>query len=946
MITGKIHEKALKGLTSALSDYDCNDGEMQVCHNMLHDGAGLRPVKAMDAMAGVKAGHELLYVHHTANGDVYITCKNDTLYWTKDGKVTSLERAWQEGFQITSVGNILCMSNGEEIGYFLWKGDAEGYAYLGDKLPELKMEFALKLSRKDIKEHVGILMKANDFSSISTIATADESKQVEYGSIDLDDNGSISPSSSSDDWFSILADNRARDALIADLTTSFEAIMGTVNKMIADAKEENCFTHTFLLRYAYELYDGTICMQSVPILMVPSTTINPVIFCKEVNDNWSGGGVETSGGLPRKITYAVQLVCGKLWMRVKNFSDLSEWKDIITRVNIYVSQQVMPYNPDGRKMLIENSYRIRDCYSIGYTEAFDPENTHKIDTSDLISLSATKYDSDTSNKVGYIYLPTLTDTSYKKKIEDTYNFYLLKQYTFDELQAKDVSKWYDVDFTTGTLKSIETREQMTDDYHSHDIITASVLNAYNNRLNKANCQLIPFTDMPGEWLSCFTTDRLWVTGVYTYSADIYLKDNGVKIKVSTTSVNRMLMSGYFYYPNPSAYLMVISRSDGKYCSVALEKHSFLYGAFKYIEDFLTADDSKYWQSDITGDTTVSGETAFSYPNYLYTSEVDNPFVFPSTGVNAMGNGRIIALKTATKAMSQGTSFGTNPLYAFCTDGIWALEVGDTGVFSAKQPVSRETLLNDNALAVTQIDNSILFISERGLMELVGGETRYLSGVLQELHSTFDVDTLPSWTAIHKKFGGQQYLEADDFMSYIDGARIAFDYIDYRVVAFRPCKTDTTGSAYVYDMVSKCWGTVENRFLSVVEDNATTLVNYMQDGIVHAGEFTRDGTTLFGEGMGFYTTRPMKFGAPDTLKTIRTLIERSLTQQPHYMALWGSRDMERWVLIGAVVGGRMPRLSGTPYKYFIVGGWVQLPINGGAISRLTADVVEKWTDKLR
>lgn len=45
-------------------------------------------------------------------------------------------------------------------------------------------------------------------------------------------------------------------------------------------------------------------------------------------------------------------------------------------------------------------------------------------------------------------------------------------------------------------------------------------------------------------------------------------------------------------------------------------------------------------------TTADG--TLSYPNYMYTSEVDNPFFFPAQGVNAIGTGEIIAIKSATK----------------------------------------------------------------------------------------------------------------------------------------------------------------------------------------------------------------------------------------------------------------------------------------------------------
>lgn len=961
MITGKVKETELQGLSTVPNDYSCGDGWLQVCHNMVNTGGGLRPVEDTTVIDSMHtAGYELVYIHHTATGDVYVYVKGGTLYYNKIGGslFASLGVSWKEHYQITNVGNILILTDGDAtLNYMLWQGSS--YKVLGSKIPELKIEFTLQMSRKDKEDKIATVIKENAFDSIPTIDKAVETRKVEYGTIDMDEDGNLAPFSSTDnDWWSALtasADRKATEQLKEDVAATFNSVMGTVNKMVSEAKDDNCFTHSFFVRYAYELYDGTMYMQSVPILMVPSTTVNPVIFCREVRDRWTFEGGYIDGGLPRYIIYTAQLLCGKLRMRVRNSSALSDWKDIIQRVNIYVTPQLLPYDPEGRKMTIENGFRIGDgCYSIGYKDTATPSAADKIATKDIISLSATGYDSATTNKVGYIYLPELTATTYEKKVEEAYLFYLLRQYTLDELDAMSSTSWQDVDIVKGALKTIEAGEPLKDDYHTHDIITAKVLNTYNNRLNKANCKLTPFTDMPGEWLSCYTSDSTGATGVYTYSADIYIKENGVKVRVGTTSVDRKLLSGYFFYPNPNAYLMVLKKvgSGTTYCSVKLKRHPYLYGAFAYLESFLTGSHGnfKYWKSSAEGDTATNA-TAFNYPNYIYTSEVDNPFVFPSEGLNAVGKGTITTIKTATKAMSQGSAFGTNPLYVFCTDGIWALEVGNTGLFVAKQAVSRETILNNDPLAATQADNSVLFLSERGLMELVGGQTKLLSGALQESHHTFDVSSLPKWTDILEKFdsGQKYYLEADDFIEYLSGARIAFDYVNYRIIVFKPADSDDDGhnTSYVYDIGAGMWGTMDNNYKSVVEDGGKTYVNkYGRYGSIYPSKFVQGGASIANSGKGFYVTRPMKMDALDTLKTVRMLLERGMTQTSRYLAMWGSRDMRNWRLIGAVKGCKLPRISGTPYKYFIVGGWAQLSVNGDNISRLTMDVVGKYGDKLR
>lgn len=1054
MITGKVNEKPLKGLTSTLSDYDCGDGELQVCHNMLNDGAGLRPVEDVQVLSNIPTGYELLYVHHTPNGSNYIVMNSKShgalFGYDEDGNRYAITSNtgnpiyWTDGGAISSVGNILIYNQSDTtIHYIKWSGEEDGYEYLGDKIPELKLEFALyyPYPAPETKVTDGFSLTTGLITSYKS--TSDESNYT-FGTI---------AKAGKEEWEAI----------------AYDAIMGTVLKVEAEEKKNNRFVHPFLVRYAYELYDGSLINHSIPILMLPPV-LNPTISAG-IHENDSGVSHAAFKTTISNCVFSVKMRPYYLRLRRINNPELSSWNDLITSIKIYISAPIYPYTEDGEKITIGNCYL---CNTYNYAIGGVSESSSTTHSGGNRSNYPSKSDGSISYEVSrqhwggisyggesiaglgnrvvlYAYLPDLSIKAYNKKIEDANLFYLFKEYNLDEIEALSTTEFQKIDVIEGTLTNIETREQMKDDYHSHDIITAKVMNSYNSRLNKANCKLIPFNNMPGEWLSCYSEQESEdSTASYTFSADIYIKDNGVTLKVSTTDVKLGLVSGYFFYPNPNAYLMILKRvgtSGTQYARLTLKQHPSLFGSY-YFQGF---DEEIPWSSTKPTEAVTTGATCFNYPNYMYTSEVDNPFVFPAEGLNAVGTGEIIDVKTATKAMSQGTAFGTNPLYAFCTDGVWALEVGSTGIYTAKQPVSRETLLGNSALSATQIDNSILFLSERGLMELTGGQTTLLSGALRELHSTFDVTALPHWSDIHKKYGGSEYLEADDFMSYINGARIAFDYVRYRIYVFRPySETDTMShTAYVYDVAAKAWGTVENRLLSITEDSGTIYVNKateevndveykyvfnnyvklgtlastdditasslsentlydvtidpddgetescgyylcVDNGAVHwltesdifsltvsidsnypagyyyivnngeedvdiqeysvgatvVGKFVSGGDTLSGDGKGFYTTRPMKLDAPDALKTVRTLVERGVWKSVKYLAMWGSRDLRHWALIGAVVGNKMPRLSGTPYKYFIVGGWTDMTVNGDVISRLTMDVAAKYQDKIR
>lgn len=514
-----------------------------------------------------------------------------------------------------------------------------------------------------------------------------------------------------------------------------------------------------------------------------------------------------------------------------------------------------------------------------------------------------------------------------------------------------------VKFPKDTLETLTARtDTLTDDYNSWQNTMPDITHTYNGRLNVADLR-ITFRDAPWTWMGGQTMNE---GAADRMEGQVVIETDGATVKAALPeSYYRLGVNcGYFYYPHPDAKrieILSVPLSSSSSCvlyKIELKTHPYLHGAYFFDEDFdLNEYATAYSSEEAARNAMTVADGEIRHPNYMYTSEVDNPFFFPAQGVNAIGTGKIVALKNASKAISEGTAFGAAPLYAFCTDGIWPLTVGTTGLFAATNPPSRETLQNNDPNAAIQTDNAVIFLSDKGLMQLVGESTTLLSGDLTEKFSTFDVDDLPGWESISRKFGETEYLEADDFIGYIkSGARLAFDYENYRIIIFKPYVPGDadTHVAFMYDIVSKMWTTIENMLYSSVEGYPASLVNMQGPGGVTAvGQFGGGGETLTGGGKVIYTTRPMKLDKPDVLKTVRTLIERSISHGgTKYLALWGSRDMVNWAMIGAVNGARMPRLSGTPYKYLIAGGWSVLDIHGDAISRLTIESANKYTDKLR
>ena len=80
------------------------------------------------------------------------------------------------------------------------------------------------------------------------------------------------------------------------------------------------------------------------------------------------------------------------------------------------------------------------------------------------------------------------------------------------------------------------------------------------------------------------------------------------------------------------------------------------------------------------------------PEYLdsqiFTSVVNNPFVFEASGDNTVGTGKILGIVANTEAVSQG-QFGQYPLLVFTDEGIYAMSVNAEGLYSSIHPISRE-----------------------------------------------------------------------------------------------------------------------------------------------------------------------------------------------------------------------------------------------------------------
>lgn len=398
--------------------------------------------------------------------------------------------------------------------------------------------------------------------------------------------------------------------------------------------------------------------------------------------------------------------------------------------------------------------------------------------------------------------------------------------------------------------------------------------------------------------------------------------------------NPYYKAGKVSFNYPSA-INVLSLSDSKvaprteYTTVELTPHAGLNGAY-----YFGAFAELKWTSGDPG-ITASEDKETVMPNKLYTSEVENPFIFPVTSINTIGAGEILGICSATKALSEG-QFGQFPLYAFTSEGIWALEITQSGSFMAKQPVTRDVCNNPHS--ITQTDGAVAFTTEQGIMLLSGSESLCISDMLAGEISPKNI------IQYHDFFraAGIPLLDFDylPFQDYIKDCRIAYDYPNSRIIVFNPSADQKY--AYVFSVKTRTWTTIEHNYIDTLNNYPDSYITTSDNTVTIIAEVNRS----FSGVKGVIVSRPMKLDFPDVLKTVDTLIHRGIFAWDRVKSMiFASRDNINFFPLASSTNAEIRRIHGTPYKYFIFAISIDFD-SGHSLPGSSVSYTNKYTDKLR
>lgn len=880
-----------------------NDGELAECVNLEAHNGELTPSVMPEVVFTLPEGSKLLFVHTSGNYKNYIIQQGENLCWIADDDKEKVNDIGQlTPTSIHSVGNTLVVLTDESMEYILYKPSY--YKRIGSKPPFCSISFGLQ--QTDIGYPHG------DFLSQEFI-TSHDFDRANYGQQLIDDIISYTNNETGtlvfdleEDYKNIEETGRESStqnknsfvlAMVAKMTESFHA---TVNSNKAVFSKMGVFTDSFFLRYAYRMYDGSHYMHSAPILFPlsidgPGTTVRlPSVF----GDIGTQVGITLS--MPKqKLDYQIIGLYNEEG-KIGNEA-LEDWSDVIKGLDVFVTKGIPSYNADSKVYGFTSEFK--DSNNILYCGKFEegrsstslPKGYTYSSYSELMN----------ANRVSLI-LEKKDDEKFKKSIKGASLFYRVSSFNDVQSIIKDDGERKLLNIEENTLTNLEQQERLEDDYDSHNRIIPSFAHVYNGRLNVSGIQTKLFNGYPMESMVPYTYVNYETN--YIWSSKIKIEIEGREIDVvSKSNIKLHELPAFIYYPSPKAQEFTLYMYNNEETPISsflatfkAEVHQLLNGSF-YLSDSFGVNDS-YTLDLHAANPQPSGNPYISYPNKIYTSEVNNPFYFPLSGRNSIGTGNIIAITSNTKAISPG-QFGQYPLIVFSTDGVWAMQIGNEGLYEAVHPISKDICVNPNIL---QTEGPVLFATHNGLHSVMAEQVTNLSKIMKGRPEVADIPQVDEYYS-HLK---DTATDETSFNEFIENAFFADDYINNRAVIYNPDKD----YAYIYcldcGMFSKMVITKDGvpvRMQNVVRAYPEV---YMQSGS-DIYTFLPDRDKIDGNiYKGVLITRTMVFGDPLAMKVvndIRLIYRKSSAESRCRYAMYVSNDGYQWT--------RRTSLRGHSFKYF-------------------------------
>lgn len=964
-----------KGLTNSPSDYNCQDGELATCLNLINEDGALhpihQPVVAEQNITLPNGTCSIRYVHkaehENENHSHYIVnCTNGSpysWYWTEkggDGTKHKLDLGDFKVNSVTAIGNILCFVGDNSTKYAYWKN--EEYNIFDDSLFQYDI-------------------------------TITDQKSIESGTYVIQDYYSV-VCDFTQDWDAIWKDNghfvntsgTAKNPSASQIV--FSGIDAIINKRI-EAIDQYTFKYLSLGVVALKMYDGTYRNISSPFVLSPRFISNKFLWrdsTKKIKTNFNAH--------KHKITISTNIP--------------EELKDLIIGADVFLSTPESFLNTEESFHTINNASNFlhgpkaeKDVYS--FAMDFMPQKkvyntidnmsfflSVSIDTDDFgkpvklkrvmetnQSLSLADFKKKTfGGKVAYTYNNRLHIGNVKATTKNAFSTFVEEKFAINTNLRENLSDKYEMYLNNrldlngdkgmmceaviavtisanGTDKVIYEKTKLQ--YPLPPIIaypdsnatkmTLFLHNTFDNTYFKKTMTLHQSDTMGMSYYVNLGGNRR--TEAVRGNGSDYEDGFGGRVDEPTNSNKSEPTDKTFILPDDENLPIFMSRyyyklQDYTYTTGSVTTTIKKWSNVRNTKTNVFEDSS---QSEFTDNyKKVEKEyTTSSNHSLIKVSEAENPLIFPAKNSVQVGSSAIFALAANTRPINEG-QFGEAPLYAFTDEGVWVLMLGEEGTYAARQPANRNVCSNPKG--ILQIDDAVLYPTERGIMMQHGRESVCITDALDDYpfdflsiysHSTKD-KTYPNKLLATGKIpeSDVKYIR---FRKYLEKVDMIYDYYDSRIIVFNPYYT----YAYVYSLKSKMWGTMHNVFNKRVniypESYATDKAGKILDVYVKEPS----------ESVPFFLcSRPLTLGQ-EFYKTMFDCITRgyfsSIQAGKCGMVLFGSNDLVNWYYISSSVDIFLRSLVGSPYKYFRIALIGKLAPNE-SISGLSTAFQERLQNKLR
>ena len=1010
----------LKGVTTTPDDYLCEDGELAVGIGVEStdggiEGAGSHAPRLVMKMQ-VPANERVIYEHKVKPWYTWIVWNDSThvIGYRKDNIASggAAEAISQIGSMtsdkmpaVEAVGNTLIVRTENSAGestmhYVLWKPDSKTYKYLGTHIPEVAIQFGLGI------DYVKDFGRSSEGDHKAPYKISGLAVEMEVPNFTVEDGNKARITQSVMASVNKTQYNAMKDGYFVqpflvryamkmyDGTTTMASApvyMPVTEKnddlsypicVVDEVEEKGLRFHTEHVRsrLKYRVLDNA----------------NTIKELKEWSDIVKGVDICVSAPI---YTYnpagLIERTLGSI--NTEDDSDASVWAGMMME---YASNNFEAYGTlDGEHLMSPENVELyfqttaeevkerRKAYKgWGFDwlrkNEFQPvpgsgEPSFSLD--DLGIFSDRKYwDDGTNNSTIAItprivlLMPEKTVSEYAKEVSECSNFYKVSEIKLEDILPDTEFKDKDntpllkeVEIEEGVLNNVQVKQQMEDEYRSHDKICGNVLKTYNARLNMADVSRELWSGFSPEiFFMHYDERRQLMSGSLVEEKDLMItveiseieRTLIVKSKKGKHRPGRNDIMPYIYYPDTKATRIYIKIGEDA-ADYSLEPHSGLNGAVFYSGSMNKKYSWKKYEGKIPDQ---SSNLTVEEQNKIYTSEAENPWRFKPTNINTVGSGRILGVGAVTMALSQG-QHGSFPMYCFTTEGVWSLSVNSTGGWATSQTVTRDVMLEKRPILL--MDDAIIFMSDQGVMMLQGDKT-VLMTANQKGKGKIKIKMMPGLeklikgktvTDLSRLIGSATDIDealCSELMQYIQSKEIGlyYDYTNQRIAVGRSDKE----YCWLYYLDKRQWTIAPWKLMNSVNSypecyammrNGTS--NYM----VRLNTQITDEEKAYDADLGLgddvlIVTRPIKMGeAADMLKELENMTVEGLYDKTKLgMSVWGTRDYMHWHLVGSCKGLHLVRKHGSGYRAFVVGIMGKLA-QGEYLDTLTMEYQPRHVRKL-